>query len=576
MQALENSLISAWFLAIVHLLILGVLITLIVITIRRFFRRTKAHLSEKLFAITLTVLFFSKTIQSAIVSPIYRLVTNLETLFYLINNYTSANGSEEARRVLEAYPLDKKILFSDIILNYPLSSLLVAIAVAIILYYFIREIGSNFSAKPDGPAKPKPYLVYNLLVVAILAFSLYLVIGVCIAIPFVNELKKPTPFTKQVLDSTLSHTSDKDTLEYMVERSPFWADTLENPITDTPLKKAYDGLTAVPGLLNQANHYIDAFNSTKNAVIPGREMLQHSLNEYAVTTYRSQKAEVRSEVVLRFDVAVESRTDKQILFDQSIQDYVFSLGLRKDYFRSIVSEMHRTDLTNASIRHNNLNTVQEMILSLSRINPKDSFSPYTYLPPLTQYIDYPTFSPDRMSYSANGGNDKSNWGIFEFIAGYLIHPQSNELVLMIGMLGFGLLGASILSFRESEPNETMLDGFLTKPLIVRFGNVLARGFGAALVVYVATKAGLAIFSMGSASDTNGYMLLLSCFAGAVFSQSVWDKLSNTVKGWAGQKTDPQPQPQPNAKPAPNPQPNPQPNEQPQPPAEPGDETPGGA
>ncbi len=74
--------------------------------------------------------------------------------------------------------------------------------------------------------------------------------------------------------------------------------------------------------------------------------------------------------------------------------------------------------------------------------------------------------------------------------------------------------------------------FSTKSIARDFpspGVTFARGFGAALVVYIAIKAGLTIFSAGTSADPNGYMLLLTCFAGAVFSDLVWDK----IKGWVG-------------------------------------------
>ena len=121
-------------------------------------------------------------------------------------------------------------------------------------------------------------------------------------------------------------------------------------------------------------------------------------------------------------------------------------------------------------------------------------------------------------------------GFFGFMANYLIKTQSSELVLLMGMFGFGLLGASLLSFQQMDSSENFINSFKSQPLIINFGNVLARGFGAALVIYLTTKGGLAIFSAGSTTDSNGYILLLTCFVGAVFSEKVWNKIRKAYYG----------------------------------------------
>jgi hypothetical protein len=130
------------------------------------------------------------------------------------------------------------------------------------------------------------------------------------------------------------------------------------------------------------------------------------------------------------------------------------------------------------------------------------------------------------TYIKNG----SEWGIFGFLANYLIKTQSLELVLLMGMFGFGLLGASLLSFRRIKINGDFMSVLKTEPLIQNFGYVLARGLGAALVIYLATKGGLAIFSPGATTtDTNGYILLLTCFVGAVYSDKVWSSVRKSLK-----------------------------------------------
>ncbi len=563
MLSLHSALLSACVLALIHLIVLIALAIILVRIIRRFFLKTRNHLPEKLFAITLTVLFFSRTIQAAIIDPFFRLLSNLEELFYLITLYAGVRTDEEAAKVILSNPLDKKVIFSDVILHYPLASLLVAIAIAIILYYLIRETLSVLGPRDAEPAKPKTYLVYNLLIVATLILSLYLVIGVCIAIPWFDEIRKPTAYTSQTLDSTLKNTPDNDTLEFKVGASPF-ADTTANAIWDSTTKAAYAKVKEVPAFFGQCQYYVTDFKTSIAAAGNNRQYLETGLKQYSQNTYKSQKTETRSEYYLNYDMLAGSRTDKQVLFDQAVQGYLFSLQLRKENFVSAVTGMGQIDARNTNIRQSNIAAIRDMIVKFSGLDTKDSSRAYSYYAPVSQFISYSTFDPERLNYGTSfGSSNQTNWGVFEFVAGYLVRPQSTELVLLIGMLGFGLLGASILSFRQSEPDETMLDSFLTKPLIVRFGDVLARGFGAALIVYMATKAGLSVFSTGTSTNANGYMLLLACFAGAIFSQNVWNWFSTTFRitpAVPNPQNQPQNQPQgqqPPAAPVQQPQQNPQ-------------------
>ena len=48
-------------------------------------------------------------------------------------------------------------------------------------------------------------------------------------------------------------------------------------------------------------------------------------------------------------------------------------------------------------------------------------------------------------------------GFFGFMAKYLIKTQSSELVLLMGMVGGGLLGASLLSFQQMDSSEKYPD-----------------------------------------------------------------------------------------------------------------------
>jgi hypothetical protein len=108
----------------------------------------------------------------------------------------------------------------------------------------------------------------------------------------------------------------------------------------------------------------------------------------------------------------------------------------------------------------------------------------------------------------------SGWGPFGLVARWLLQTKSIPLALITGMLGFGLLGSAIATFvRGGERGQVSLAAEVT--------SVLVRGLSAAVVVFLAVKGGLAIFS-ASENEPNAYVVFLTCLVGAVFSEDVWN------------------------------------------------------
>jgi hypothetical protein len=109
----------------------------------------------------------------------------------------------------------------------------------------------------------------------------------------------------------------------------------------------------------------------------------------------------------------------------------------------------------------------------------------------------------------------SAWGPFGWIADWLLGTRSIALAQIAGMLGFGLIGATIGVFgRRDSANRTA-----ARP----YGEVAAvvvQGLAATLVVFLAVKGGLAILSQNG-SEPNSYVLFFLCLLGAIYSDDVW-------------------------------------------------------
>lgn len=115
------------------------------------------------------------------------------------------------------------------------------------------------------------------------------------------------------------------------------------------------------------------------------------------------------------------------------------------------------------------------------------------------------------------GSDKPISGIFGWISNWLIKTRSNEMALIVGMIGFGLLGAGISTLLKNKkaPDEMLI----FKDNITA---TLLGGFSAALIIFLTVKGGIMIFTTADV-EPNQYSLFFLCMVGAVFSEQVWKK-----------------------------------------------------
>ena len=92
-----------------------------------------------------------------------------------------------------------------------------------------------------------------------------------------------------------------------------------------------------------------------------------------------------------------------------------------------------------------------------------------------------------------------------------------SLVCIVGLIGFGLLGAAASTIIRERGTQRLSK----TPLVSDLPSVIVRGVTAAVVVFLAVKGGLAIFALQT-PDPNPYVLLLTCLVAAVFSEPVWE------------------------------------------------------
>jgi len=100
-------------------------------------------------------------------------------------------------------------------------------------------------------------------------------------------------------------------------------------------------------------------------------------------------------------------------------------------------------------------------------------------------------------------------------AGWLLNTEQMPVVIIVGLVGFSVLGATVSrSVRAGTENVTA--GITLDDLLI----VIASGTTAAVVVFLAAYGGLAVLG-NSGGDPNPYIVFATCLVAAVYSDRVW-------------------------------------------------------
>jgi hypothetical protein len=120
--------------------------------------------------------------------------------------------------------------------------------------------------------------------------------------------------------------------------------------------------------------------------------------------------------------------------------------------------------------------------------------------------------------------------IFKLLSNWIVESESQEMVLITGMLGFGLLGAGISAiYRKRKYND---ENFESTNYSILLGSI-----SSSVVIYLAVKGGISVFSKGGDIEINYYSILLLCLIGSVYSEIIWERASNYLKSSSGGKDD---------------------------------------
>jgi hypothetical protein len=99
---------------------------------------------------------------------------------------------------------------------------------------------------------------------------------------------------------------------------------------------------------------------------------------------------------------------------------------------------------------------------------------------------------------------------------WLIDTERMPVVIIVGLVGFSLLGATVSRAVRVQDDNRPRAAFTLDDLLT----VIAGGTTAAVVVFLAAYGGLALLG-NSTGDPNAYIVFATCLVAAVYSEDVW-------------------------------------------------------
>lgn len=444
----------------------------------------------------------------------------------------------------------------EFLINLPLDSLIIFAAWWILLtYLFSAAINTNIQQKS------KEYLLvfstssldtkHNLSIFIVLMIGVYLSIGSIAAVPWLQGDESSSVLTADQLRQNMNRIS--------LTESDFNIHYPENPISEDIFEKlntilskfnekteslnvvypSNDGLYEIAKYNSERiQQIINSAQDKQKLSLKNWQELRNSIRDQQATDFaavigefeanekRSMSREERAVYYLALTswsrAYIESK--KSLLYDgfSKIKYYndelsrlanLISIQLEKQL--SVVEQamsifsMKTDDKTNVEDKRSQ---IEKIIWKLQFYYPYETRNSF-YQESFVQNYYNPPAPPEP----------GASWGPFSLTAGWLLKTRSLNLALVTGMLGFGLVGSAVSQFVRQKTRKLSSDNTLLEVF-----EVVIRGLSAAMVIFLAVKGGLAVFSAGNSSP-NAYVLYLTCFLGAVYSEDVWDAARKKFK-----------------------------------------------
>lgn len=457
----------------------------------------------------ITLIFFKDTVIQSIYKIWRFVISPLDSVRLIKSNFSDTdlnNDSLEknAANFMFEWAEYLEQAFVTNILNFNYTEIIIFLTFWLLISLLFREIEQSISVadKEKEIGKISEFTgnttIKNILTLIILFFSIYLSISSIVAVPefqnleavrtetdmnvkFSEELENQKLFSKENLiiakDATIKNESEISEFDNIIRRLQktvddynTWVNT--NWVRDEKAKKI-------------------AINRLKAAVdekMGAKERIKYKL---ALTDWYLSFHE-------NWTSGISFHQSKLISISESIREII-------NDEKNIVMDTVFTDSTNYRL-------VPEVNSRLETISDDLwEFTPQLY----TINISYDI---SRIPEKPQIGE---KFGVFNNISGWLLKTESLSLALIVGLFGFGLLGSLGSTFIRRRI-KNVADNEKDDTTIVTYDmqGILINGISAAIVVFLAVKGAVVIFSTDG-DNLNPYILFFTCLVASVFSEDVW-------------------------------------------------------
>lgn len=370
----------------------------------------------------------------------------------------------------------------------------------------------------------------NITFAGIFVLGSFLSISAIIAIP---ELQKGTStdgiseedFKRQIEEIYRVNNSLSQDIEFKANADPF-----------NEMQQRLSGIEANLSFVRSSSDKKDDLIIPSQNVLNTIKSLQHDIKE--VTKAYGRETGEMNDIKKSFSVEIERKKNNYTqqyaynmnlravgnergelfvrllsLYEYFISAYKQSLQSNVQLFRALDNK-NQSQLTSMDLYLDNLESAMADSIILSSEYTAAPYSDFEAMDINWKFEDY--FRGVTLDHESGSES------LFHWLAQWLVDARSDEMILIAGMLGFGLLGAGIASLIR---NREVTDQGMFKKNIT---GVIIGGVSASLVIFLSAKGGLAILSTQDI-QLNPYTLLFLCLVGSVFSEVIWEKAYNYIK-----------------------------------------------
>jgi hypothetical protein len=400
--------------------------------------------------------------------------------------------------------------FREYILTIDYVSLFIFFTFWLLISLFIREIERSVKetmttvGTGNSLALSSNPTLNNISMVLILLFSIYLCVSSIIAVP---EFQ-----TREIAQTETSLASNfpKELDSLMISKRGsliIHADTSSLKSAVKPIDNVYYHLI---NIINDYNRLVD-FNWSRD----------EKTKKIAITKLRNA---IDSKITHNEGIEYKQKlTDWYLSYHTS---WTYDMGFFQGELLSLSDKIKRFAQDKSNFQVDTTSSLKEKHSSISNLTEYAATKLNTYD---SNLWDFAT-KVNLINYKAGPIPDKpqigEKFGIFNKISGWLLKTESLSLSLIVGLFGFGLLGSicstfirkRIISISDAESDILVLSDLK---------GMLINGLSAAIVVFLAVKGMIVVFSSGD-NKLNPYVLFFICLIASVFSEDVWSWARNKL------------------------------------------------